>query len=375
VFPTSGTGAASVSVQPNINGLQAGHYTATITISAAGAAGSPANLTATLDITSLPILNVTPTALTFAGTAGGANPAAQSFAISNPGGGSFTWTASSNQPWLTCSPASGAATGPVSIQPNIAGLAAGSYSATITITAPGATGSPATIGVTLNLTSTPILNVSPTALTFHSSRRNDQPGGTSSRDRQYRYRHTHLERRGRPGVGRDFADIGNGGRHCFRAAECHRAGRGQLFRNDYGDRTGRDTLTRGRDGQPGNYRASDLESVADISFVHGAIGLRESQFAGRDRQQFWGQHVDLDGSYQSAMAGRHAGIRIADVIVIDSGQHRRSGGGELHRGGHGYCAGSSIVTGERTGDAHDFRGSEPQSVARVSHVYRRRRIQ
>jgi hypothetical protein len=171
VSPASGSGAGTVSIQPNLSGLAAGSYSATITVAAAGASGSPKTIAVSLTVGSTPAaLTVSSTALSFSGTAGSSNPAAQTVNISNSGGGTLTWTASSNQSWLTASPTSGSGSGTLSIQPNISGLAAGSYSATVTVTASGASGSPKTIGVSLSLTAAPAptvtMTVAPTLMNF-----------------------------------------------------------------------------------------------------------------------------------------------------------------------------------------------------------------
>ena len=75
-------------------------------------------------------------------------PPAQSVKIQNAGGGSLGWSASSSAAWLSVVPAAGtgAATAAVSVNP--AGLANGTYNGTITVTSPGAGGSPALISVT-----------------------------------------------------------------------------------------------------------------------------------------------------------------------------------------------------------------------------------
>ena len=45
-----------------------------------------------------------PRSLSFNGTAGGASPAAKTFAVSNTGGGTMDWTASESASWLSVSP-------------------------------------------------------------------------------------------------------------------------------------------------------------------------------------------------------------------------------------------------------------------------------
>ena len=63
----------------------------------------------------------------------------------------MSWTASDDAAWLSVSPASGTNSGTVTVTPNISGLAAGTYNATVTIDAGTATGSPASIPVTLTV--------------------------------------------------------------------------------------------------------------------------------------------------------------------------------------------------------------------------------
>src|SRR5205085_10392729 len=53
-----------------------------------------------------PTIGVSPSSMSFSATAGGANPAGQALSISNTGGGTLNWTASSNQTWLSISPTS-----------------------------------------------------------------------------------------------------------------------------------------------------------------------------------------------------------------------------------------------------------------------------
>lgn len=99
-----------------------------------------------------PVLNVTPASLSFTATTGGADPAAKTASIANTGGGTLTFTTTTpgNAAWLAASPASGTAPATVSVTPHIAGLAAGTYDATVTITgAAGTTNSPQAIAVHL----------------------------------------------------------------------------------------------------------------------------------------------------------------------------------------------------------------------------------
>jgi hypothetical protein len=115
-----------------------------------------------------PALAVSTNGMSFSGTAGGSNPAAQTAAVTT----SAAWTASSNQSWLAVSPAAGTGTGSISVNANLAGLAAGTYSGAITVSAPGATGSPQTINVSLTVSAAavpPGVSAAPSSLLFSAT--------------------------------------------------------------------------------------------------------------------------------------------------------------------------------------------------------------
>jgi hypothetical protein len=72
----------------------------------------------------------------------------------NSGGGTLDYSISDNRNWLSVSPSSGTSTGEhdtITVNYSTSGLAAGSYSATITISDPNADNSPRTIGVSLTI--------------------------------------------------------------------------------------------------------------------------------------------------------------------------------------------------------------------------------
>ena len=149
---TSGTAPSNLVVGASIAGLSAGTYNDTVTIAAPGVSGSPQTVAVTLIVAPQPpALDVSTWLLTFAGTAGGDNPVSQDVVVENTGGGNFNWTASKTQSWLTLSVTSGSAPATLSIGTAIPGLPAGIYSDTVTINAPGISGSPKTITVSLTL--------------------------------------------------------------------------------------------------------------------------------------------------------------------------------------------------------------------------------
>ena len=102
-----------------------------------------------------PSISLSPASLS-ASTVHGSNASSQSFQVGNTGGGTLSYTISDNAAWLSCTPTSGTSTGEqdtITVNYATSGLSAGTYSATITITAPGATNSPQTIPVSLNVVS------------------------------------------------------------------------------------------------------------------------------------------------------------------------------------------------------------------------------
>jgi glucose/arabinose dehydrogenase len=115
-----------------------------------------------------PVLAVSPASLPFSATAGGSNPASKTLTVSNTGGGALSFTASDDAPWLTLTPASGSAPADLTAAVNVSGLSAGTYTATVTVTAAGVSGSPKTIPVTLTVSppQPPALSVSPASLSF-----------------------------------------------------------------------------------------------------------------------------------------------------------------------------------------------------------------
>jgi hypothetical protein len=75
----------------------------------------------------------------------------QTFSISNAGEGTLNWSISDNRGWLSCTPVSGTDSGVVSVSVDAAGLAAGTYSGQITVTAVGASNSPQKISATFTV--------------------------------------------------------------------------------------------------------------------------------------------------------------------------------------------------------------------------------
>ncbi len=128
-----------------------------------------------------PTLSVTGGPLTFAYQSGSSIPGAKGLSAS-VSGGSVGFTATSNAAWLEVSPGSGtlgmsATALNISVVPG--SLSAGSYNGTITVTGSGASGSPQTVNVTLNVSApiitSPTLSITGAPLTVRVS---DRFGGS-----------------------------------------------------------------------------------------------------------------------------------------------------------------------------------------------------
>ena len=172
VTPTSGTTPAALSISANGANLTPGTYTGTVTVNAPNAANSPAAVTVTLTVNS-GTLTATP-APTSAGLsltvpAGGTTPATQTITLAGaPGAINFTAAATTTTGgnWLTVTPTSGTTPGTVTISAAAGSLAVGTYTGTVTINAPGATGGQLTYNVTLNVVTPISIVATPATLNF-----------------------------------------------------------------------------------------------------------------------------------------------------------------------------------------------------------------
>jgi len=178
-----------ISVAVSATGLASGTYTGTVNIAIGGqlnaipvtlvvSGGTATSTSGSTTSTSsgstspTPSILLNPVSLGFSGTAGGTTPLAQTFSLSNPTGGTLTWTLTEPASWLGLNITSGTTTTEVdaiSASVSTTGLAAGTYNTAITVTASGSTNSPQTIPVILTLsaptTGTASLTWSPSTAT------------------------------------------------------------------------------------------------------------------------------------------------------------------------------------------------------------------
>lgn len=165
---TTAAAPALVSVSANTAGLSAGTHAGQFTV-VAGDQTATVSVSLTLGQRNggTPLLRVGPTLHTLEATTGQTPSATSSFTIENIGGGALNWQATANVPWLKLSQGSGSggATINLSLQ-NIGGLARGTHTGTVTVTAAGAQGSPQAVSVSLHLKSPPVLAIDGRQLYF-----------------------------------------------------------------------------------------------------------------------------------------------------------------------------------------------------------------
>jgi uncharacterized protein (TIGR03437 family) len=154
----------TITVTANPAGLEFGTYSGAINVSW-GASVNTVQVTFNLT----PAVSVNPSSLAFTYQIGGSVPQAQKIAVTGPGGAeqAFTASAASGGNWLSLSAAAGYTPEALSVSVSPAGLTAGTYNGSVSITAAG--GVAVAVPVSLIVTGSPtssILSVNPTSLNF-----------------------------------------------------------------------------------------------------------------------------------------------------------------------------------------------------------------
>lgn len=149
---TSSSTPATVQITASNAGLNPGTYQGTVTVTSAGATGSPQVINVTLTVVAPQTITVSPATLNFSYIIGTQAPATQNVAVSASGNiANFTATVSTNSSWLVVTPTTGQTPATLQVSANPTGLAAGNYTGTIAITSPSSASSPAA-SITVNLT-------------------------------------------------------------------------------------------------------------------------------------------------------------------------------------------------------------------------------
>jgi uncharacterized protein (TIGR03437 family) len=157
VTSAAGITPVSLKVYANPTGLPAGNYTATITISAPGAATTSVAVPVTLQVGDPPgTLTASTASLNFSYVTGGAAPSAQPVVLMTSGGALTASIAVSGGSWLKAAPSGSIALvglpGTVSVTVDPTGLAPGAYTGKVTFASASAANKSIAVNVTLNVT-------------------------------------------------------------------------------------------------------------------------------------------------------------------------------------------------------------------------------
>lgn len=175
VSPVSASTPANLSVSANQAGLGEGVYYGAIRIEAfppTAAGNHPLIVPVVLQVTGSANLVISPGPLSFTQFQGGGQPPAQELNIASSGtllAYSLQVTTLTGGNWLSVTPTTGITPSRVSVSVNASGLALGTYSGSIIVTAPGAPNSPQVVPVTLTVSAPPTVSVNPSSLTFNAN--------------------------------------------------------------------------------------------------------------------------------------------------------------------------------------------------------------
>jgi uncharacterized protein (TIGR03437 family) len=165
----SGLTAGNITVSVNTQGLAPGTYNGTINVTSTNAGNTSLSVPVTLTITAGALLQLSPGALSFAYQIGQGQPAGQTVSVASDtalAGYTVSATTTTGVTWLNISTNTGTTPGNFVVSINTTGLTPGPYSGTVTVTPTGSAGALQTIPVSLVVSNTALLLLSPSALTF-----------------------------------------------------------------------------------------------------------------------------------------------------------------------------------------------------------------
>ncbi len=183
VTPTDGTtpGTITVGLTSAAQSMVSGTYTGSLTINTFGTDNPSMSVPVTLTVTTTPALAASPTALYFNYQVGYSTPTAQTVSVSSSGIPTYFTVSTSTTTgsgWLSVTTSSNTTPAVLTVSVVPTSLAVETYTGTITLTPATSGVSPITISVSLTVSNTPLLNVSPAALTFNVT----QGSGTTSQN-------------------------------------------------------------------------------------------------------------------------------------------------------------------------------------------------
>ena len=150
---TTGGAPADVVVTLDPTGLPPGLQSDTILFTAPEALNGPVKVPVEFDIT-VPGLVVTPPSIIATAEANDNKKQQFDLDVSNSAGGTLAWFASADAPWIAVEPA-GFAPSKLTVTVDPRDLSPGPHNGTVTVTSPGAVGSPFLVPVQLTITTPP----------------------------------------------------------------------------------------------------------------------------------------------------------------------------------------------------------------------------
>ena len=152
VAPATGGAPADVTVTLDPTGLAPGMQTDTIVFTAPEAINGPVRVPVQFVIAQ-PGLVVAPSAITTSVQQGENKKQHFELSISNSAGGTLAWVAGADQPWIAISPPGGLSPSTLNVDLDPGGLTPGTHTGTVTVSSPGAAGSPFNVPVSLTIVS------------------------------------------------------------------------------------------------------------------------------------------------------------------------------------------------------------------------------
>jgi uncharacterized protein (TIGR03437 family) len=174
ISASSQTLPSTLTVAVDTNPLPPGTHTGKISITSTGSLNGPLIIPVSVTITAALQPIQLDTSGFFLGAEAGSSPATATLNVSSPAGG-VAFIASSSEPWLRMSANSGVTPASLRIQADPAGLAARTYTATITVASGWQT---AQVPVSFEVRARPVLLVSPRSLELPAQ------SGTASQERE-----------------------------------------------------------------------------------------------------------------------------------------------------------------------------------------------
>jgi hypothetical protein len=166
---TTGTAPSTLIITPNTTDLSLGLHAGAVLFTAPDA--EPMRVELAYTIHTSPSLVVDPSGIERTDAIAG-GPVEVALLVINEELGPMDWSIQANSPWITVEPQSGTSTAAqpsqVTVTLDPAGMGAGLHQAELTVEAPEAVNSPATVAVDWTLADLPTISVAPKSLTFKS---------------------------------------------------------------------------------------------------------------------------------------------------------------------------------------------------------------